>query len=201
MDLSLAGFTKYPKAAALAPVIEQAAAQVGMTASLVMGVCAVESQFNPKAYRAEPAINDASRGLMQILLGTARGVGFTGKPDDLYDPATNVRYGSIFLRDCIRSKNGDVWAGVSKYNNGNGNRATKDTRTCLWRNADKSCGQWLDVKAGQFLNWTYVEKVQAAARLFGYVGSPPTTAGPSGKAGVVLVLGIGLALAKSKGLL
>lgn len=196
MDLTLAGFTKYPKAATFVPVFEKVAAELGMSVPLLLGMAAVESQFNAKAYREEPAIGDASRGLMQILFRTAKAVGYTGPENGLYDPETNVRYGAKFLRDQIRAKNGDVWAGVSAYNNGNGKRATKDTRTCAWRKADGSCGEWFDIKAGQFFNQPYVDKVQRAAALFGYVGSP-TVAGPgSGAVGALLLLGLALALAR-----
>jgi membrane-bound lytic murein transglycosylase MltF len=198
MDTTLAGFTKYANAKAYAPVVERVANSLGVAPALVMAMIAVESNFNATAYRNEPAIGDASRGLMQILYRTAKAVGYTGTADGLYDPETNVRYGTTYLRDSIRTKRGDVWAGVSAYNNGNGKRATTDTRTCAWRNADGSCGQWFDIKAGQFFNQPYVDKVQAAARLFGYVGTTATAGPGSGPMSLVLVLGIGLALLRHK---
>ena len=39
---------------------------------LIKAIIAQESGFRPQAQRAEPRINDASRGLMQILYATAR---------------------------------------------------------------------------------------------------------------------------------
>lgn len=198
MNTTLPGFKTYPGAVAVAPVVEQVAQSLGAGAppvALVMGMIAVESGFKATAYRAEPAINDASRGLMQILLRTAQAVGFKGEANALYDPATNVRYGMSYLRDSIRAHGGDVWAGVSAYNNGSGKRATRDLQTCAWRKADGSCGEYFNIKAGQFLNQPYVDKVMAKAALFGYTGGA-ATAGPSGVLGLLLVLGLGLALVR-----
>ena len=53
--------------------------------ALIKGIIAKESGFNPKAYKAEPHIGDASRGLMQVLNRTAKALGFVGHVDELYD--------------------------------------------------------------------------------------------------------------------
>jgi soluble lytic murein transglycosylase-like protein len=66
--------------------------------ALVMGVMQAESSFNPRAYRAEPQINDASYGLMQVLYSTAKDRGFSGAPEGLYDPATNIALGMAQLK-------------------------------------------------------------------------------------------------------
>lgn len=190
--MAVAGFTKYPLAATFAATIEGEAAAAGLPPALVYGVIAQESAFNFRAYRAEPHINDASRGLMQILYGTARDVGYTGQPDGLYDPAINVRLGVKFLADRIRAKAGDVWAGVSAYNNGNGNRATSDVRVCVWRKPDGSCGEYHDARAGEFFNQPYVDSVRQKAELFGLEGD----AGAGGSAAVVALLVVGVLLAR-----
>ena len=51
------------------------AARRGLDPLLIKAVIATESSFNPQALRPEPQINDASRGLMQILYGTAKMMG------------------------------------------------------------------------------------------------------------------------------
>lgn len=77
-----------------------------------------ESAWDPKAYRAEPQINDASRGLMQLLYRTAAGLGFESTPDELYDPNTNIMLGTKLLAE-LRGRYGDDAQRVySAYNSG-----------------------------------------------------------------------------------
>lgn len=64
----------------------------------VLALIDVESDFNPKATRWEPSVNEASMGLMQTLVSTARDRGFTGAPEDLYVPETSIYYGLRHLR-------------------------------------------------------------------------------------------------------
>jgi hypothetical protein len=78
-------------------IIWTAARARGLDPLLVKAVIAKESSFNAGAYRAEPRINDASRGLMQVLYGTARDLGYTGVPDGLFDPAISIEYGTRYL--------------------------------------------------------------------------------------------------------
>lgn len=46
-------------------------------------------------------------GLMQIKLGTARGLGYTGDAQGLHDPATNLTYGIKYLAGAYRAAHGD----------------------------------------------------------------------------------------------
>lgn len=156
----------------------------GVTVPLVKAVISVESGFDPRAYREEAHINDASRGLMQMLAGTARGLGFSADPDELFEPPTAIYYGTKFLRDLISTKRGDVLAAVSAYNNGNGKRATKLTTVCLERNSTGDCVRSFTAQPGQFFNQPYVDKVVSSLAYFG--GSIPSSA-PLGSAGVLLV--------------
>lgn len=64
----------------------------------VMAVIQIESSFDAMAYRAEPQISDASRGLMQVLLMVARDRGYHGEPEGLFDPETNIRVGMAHLK-------------------------------------------------------------------------------------------------------
>lgn len=65
----------------------------------LMAFIEIESDFNPRAYRFEPRLNDASYGLMQILYrNTAVGeLLYKGAPGGLYEPETNVRLGVHLL--------------------------------------------------------------------------------------------------------
>ena len=58
-----------------------------------------------------------SWGLMQIMGGVAREVGFR-KPflTELLNPATNVQFGCIFLRRCIKERGEDIRAGLKRWN-------------------------------------------------------------------------------------
>lgn len=100
-----------------------------------------ESTFNPRAYRAEPAINDASIGLMQILMGTARGLGFQGTEEELYDPATNIHYGTMLLAE-IAGRCGTNFAAVySAYNSGGCDNYR--TNPIVYRNVEGAI-EWLN---------------------------------------------------------
>jgi soluble lytic murein transglycosylase-like protein len=100
-------------------VIQSAAFQNRVPESWIKATIDVESAWNPDAYRAEPKINDASYGLMQLLERTARGLGFTGDVIDLYDPVINIQWGSKLLGD-LRQQYGDDFRLVySAYNSGN----------------------------------------------------------------------------------
>lgn len=68
---------------------------------VIKAVIAQESGFNPAAYRAEPQISDASRGLMQVLERTARALGMQGPVEQLYNPAINIDLGAKLLAENI----------------------------------------------------------------------------------------------------
>ena len=70
--------------------IKQAAGKYNLDPALIFATIMLESGGNTYAIRYEPQINDASYGLGQILYGTARSMGFTGAPEQLYDPLINI---------------------------------------------------------------------------------------------------------------
>lgn len=68
-------------------------------------VCAViheESGGDPDAFPEHPEHAGASFGLMQLLLPTARALGFTGKARHLFDPNTSVGLGTRYLEGLYR---------------------------------------------------------------------------------------------------
>lgn len=107
-----------------------ASARWGVTPALIKATIAAESAFNPHAYRAEaprpslpptpdfPQGGDASFGLMQVLSRTARGLGYLGPLDGLYDPATSIDLGTKYLSQQQRRYQGAVSDTVSSYNAG-----------------------------------------------------------------------------------
>lgn len=99
-------------------VIQQASIKWQVPEVWIRAVIDTESSWDPNAYRAEPQINDASYGLMQLLVRTARGLGFAGDAEDLYDPAINIDLGTKLLGD-LRSRYGDDFRRIySAYNSG-----------------------------------------------------------------------------------
>ncbi|MCG8696304.1 MAG: lytic transglycosylase domain-containing protein [Minwuiales bacterium] len=97
----------------------------------------VNPTFNPLAVRFEPKIGDASTGLFQTLVGTARemakirGYRAFGVPEmsDLFDPETSAYFGGAYL-DYLRTYAGksrtEEWI-VRSYNGGPGH-GTKSTQ-------------------------------------------------------------------------
>lgn len=99
-------------------IISTYSVQFNVPEPWIRGVIQTESSFNPNAYRAEPQINDASYGLMQLLYKTAQGLGYVGDPNGLFDPDTNIMLGTKLLGQ-LRVKYGDdVNAIYSAYNSG-----------------------------------------------------------------------------------
>lgn len=98
------------------PSVYIAASRYGVDPAIVLAVIGTESSFNPKAFKQEP--NDASYGLMQVLFGTAKGLGYTGTTAGLFDPVTSIDLGTKLLGQNLRARGGDVDAAVSQYNGG-----------------------------------------------------------------------------------
>lgn len=86
--------------------------------ALIKAIVWAESNFNPRAYRAEPHVQDGSYGLMQTLLGTARWMGYGGPPEGLYDPATSIEFGTRYLKKQILRYGGNTPSAVAAYNAG-----------------------------------------------------------------------------------
>jgi soluble lytic murein transglycosylase-like protein len=119
------------KASDLLPIIKKEAA-TDFDAALILGFVQVESSFDERAFRIDR--NGGSYGLMQLDVPTARDRGFTGKPAELFDPATNIRYGVAQLRWITRYLAQYSAVGLSStiaaYNEGVGNvvRGNPDPR-------------------------------------------------------------------------
>lgn len=71
-------------------LIRESAAEYGLDPNLIFATIMIESGGNARAIRQEPRLHDASYGLGQLLYSTARGIGYRGTPEGLFDPATNI---------------------------------------------------------------------------------------------------------------
>lgn len=73
-------------------IISKYAALYGIPESLLHRVVKRESTYNPRAY------NRGHYGLMQIKYATARGMGYEGPAEGLFDAETNIKYAGKYLR-------------------------------------------------------------------------------------------------------
>jgi len=100
-------------------IISRAAERYGVPFEWLKAIIGTESSFNPRAYRAEPSIRDASYGLMQLLERTARALGFEGTMDELYDPEVNIMLGAKLIGEELIPRCGATFESVySAYNSG-----------------------------------------------------------------------------------
>ncbi len=83
-----------------------------MPVELLQKVIIRESTHNPRAR------NGPYYGLMQILPQTARSMGFQGRPEELLDAETNLKYAGKYLRGAWLVSGGDMDAAVMWYARG-----------------------------------------------------------------------------------
>ncbi len=94
-------------------LIAQHAQANGIPVDMAHAVVRHESGYNARATGRAGEI-----GLMQIKLATARGIGFRGSREQLYDPATNIAWGMKYLGEARRLAGGSECGTLSRYNGG-----------------------------------------------------------------------------------
>ena len=73
-------------------------------------------------------VSHGNIGLMQIKLGTARGLGYTGTAEGLRDPDTNLAWAVKYLAGAWRAANGDHNRAVHLYASGYYHAAKRQPR-------------------------------------------------------------------------
>ena len=93
-------------------LVEQQAGANGVPAALVHRVIMRESRYNPRA------VNSGDYGLMQIRLGTARAMGYSGSAAGLLDAETNMTYAVRYLAGAYRAAGGNENRAIALYARG-----------------------------------------------------------------------------------
>ena len=90
--------------------IRHEAYRAGLNPQLVLAIIHVESAFNRYALSRSYA-----RGLMQIMPFWTKEIG-DGDAGKLFDPKTNLRYGTVILKHYLEVENGNVRRALARYN-------------------------------------------------------------------------------------
>lgn len=122
LDMSnrLARFVEDPdERLELLKLVHQEAKRVELPPELVLAVIEVESAFDRWAISRVGAL-----GLMQVMPFWLDEI---GHPDDnLHDPDINVRMGTTILKYYVDMEDGDLRAGLARYNGSTGRRKYPD---------------------------------------------------------------------------
>ena len=107
-------------------IIKKTEKKYNIFPGLIQAMVDVESNGRPHVINHNDGNSDQkakglkvkSYGLMQIQVAAARDVGFTGKPNELMVPATNIEYGARYLKKYLDIYKDDVSRALTCYNAG-----------------------------------------------------------------------------------
>lgn len=97
-------------------VITKYAKQYELEPAFVASIIYAESRYNPEAISRVGA-----KGLMQLMPATAKSISAQlgeDKMGDLFDPETNIRYGTFYIAQKIKDYEGNKEAALAAYNGG-----------------------------------------------------------------------------------
>lgn len=127
-------------------IVGQAAVNYGVPVEWIKAVIGAETSFeSPAPKRWEPKVKEYAWGPMQILLSTARGLGFTGTGAELAEPLNNIAIGTAYLSQ-LRGRFGNDFRRVySAYNSGRPDTWTISSQ--VRANVERATG-WLQTFGG-----------------------------------------------------
>jgi soluble lytic murein transglycosylase-like protein len=102
----------------LVTLITQEATRSGVDVDLALAVAWHESRLRPNQELREPKLKTSSIGIFQVLLPTARSMGFRGTKAELFDPKTNIHFGVRYLSQCLRRFGSNLDGVLCCYNAG-----------------------------------------------------------------------------------
>jgi soluble lytic murein transglycosylase-like protein len=196
----------YTDAATYLPIIQKYS-YLGVDPALVLGHIQQESSFNPRAYRAEPQINDGSTGLVQLLLVTANHYENVTQ-QQLYDPETNIRIAMKYMADNLNDYGGDIQDAIAAYNSGSVYQADDGTYTNSQGDPEVQTyvdnvyqyyldfSDWLGTPVVTGIDDPTIDTDQSSVDIS--TGDPTTVMTAAGILGLGLFLGLGYAFAKGK---
>ncbi len=115
----------------LEPIITQMSEKYDVPTALIKATIKQESNWNVSASRFEAHKTDASWGLMQILLATAREI--LGNNNltitQLMNPQINIEAGTKYLAKQLKRYNGDMMSAIAAYNAGTAKKKEDGTYT------------------------------------------------------------------------
>lgn len=138
------------------------AKRYGVPVELIVATIAVESGGDKNARRAEPQINDESVGLMQTLVGTAKGaLGLkTLDPDELLQPELSINAGTAYIAQQRGTTHFDPPKVAAAYNAGSVYTDVGERNRWKMRCYPVGTGQHIDKFVGFFNDCMQVSKAQ-----------------------------------------
>ena len=156
----------------LEPIIVQMSEKYDVPTALIKATIKQESNWNVSASRFEAHKTDASWGLMQILLATAKET--LGNNNltitQLLNPPTNIEAGTKYLAKQLKRYNGNMMDAIAAYNAGTAKK-----------NAN-----------GVYTNNAYVQAVYGNYIMYQTLESVTSPVGVS--MGLIALVGVGLVL-------
>lgn len=157
--------------ASLNPIIDEMASKYMVPAALIRATITVESNWDVNASRYETGMKDASWGLMQILLETAKET--LKRPNltisELLEPRTNIEAGTAYLSKQLKRYSGSISDAIAAYNAGT---AKFNPVTRMYMNqsyVNKVYGNYVVEKGKEMFTTTAGIPVLLAAGIIGYV--------------------------------
>jgi soluble lytic murein transglycosylase-like protein len=99
-------------------LIKRMAPSYGVPTWFALRIAQIESSYNPRARGAA-----GEYGVYQMKCATARGIGFRGNCNALFNPQTNIQYGLKHLQLAVRLSRGNLRLAASKHNGGLGRKS------------------------------------------------------------------------------
>jgi soluble lytic murein transglycosylase-like protein len=127
-------------------IVFPAAAEFSVPPEWILATIGTETSFEVPAPKTwAPAVNEYAFGPMQILLSTARRLGFKGSGAQLARPENNIPVGASYLSVIRETAGNDFAAASSEYYSGDPERYKSDP--AVGRHVDRAL-EWLKTVGG-----------------------------------------------------